>query len=147
VDKATMRRQRLELYTLPDYKPRIGRHNDYGFDPAEQANQTYTGMGADINVHDQWAVESQGPIHDRTREHLGYSDKVIIANRRLLLAALEQVERGERPLMVLDAGAAARLRGPVTLDGIGPTARWTAYWQEAEAKRRASSSWGKVAAA
>ena len=56
VDHATMRRQRLELYTLPDYKPRLGRHNDYGFDPLEQQSRTYTGMGHDINVHDQWAV-------------------------------------------------------------------------------------------
>jgi nitrite reductase/ring-hydroxylating ferredoxin subunit len=147
VDKATMRAQRLQLYTLPDYKPRIGRHNDYGFDPDEQARQTYTGMGFDINVHDQWAVESQGAIHDRTREHLGYSDKVIIANRKLLLGAIEQVARGERPLMVLDTAEAARINGPFTLDGIGPTERWSAYWQEAEAKRRASASWGKVAAA
>jgi phthalate 4,5-dioxygenase oxygenase subunit len=36
----------------------------------------------DINVHDQWAVESMGAIQDRTREHLGTSDKVIMANRR-----------------------------------------------------------------
>jgi phthalate 4,5-dioxygenase oxygenase subunit len=32
-------------------------------------------MGDDINVHDQWAVESQGAIQDRTREHLGSTDK------------------------------------------------------------------------
>ena len=32
------------------------------------------GMGEeDINVHDQWAVESMGAIQDRTREHLGTS--------------------------------------------------------------------------
>ena len=37
--------------------------------------RTYTGMGEDINVHDQWAVESQGTIQDRTREHLGLTDK------------------------------------------------------------------------
>ena len=34
-------------------------------------------MGADINVHDQWACESMGAIQDRTREHLGQSDKAI----------------------------------------------------------------------
>jgi nitrite reductase/ring-hydroxylating ferredoxin subunit len=146
VDKATMRAQRLQLYTLPDYKPRLGRHNDYGFDAGEQARQTFSGMGVDINVHDQWAVESQGAIHDRTREHLGYSDKVIIANRKLLLDAIDQVERGERPLMVLDSAQAARVRGPFALDGIGPTDGWSGYWQEAEARLRAGASWGQVAA-
>jgi phthalate 4,5-dioxygenase len=71
VDKAVMRAQRLALYELPDYRPKVGKHNNYGFDPYEQATKTYTGMGLDINVHDQWAVESPGPIQDRTREHLG----------------------------------------------------------------------------
>ena len=60
VDKDEMRRQRLELYELPDYVPRRNRHNDYGFDPHEQEHTTYTGMGADINVHDQWACELMG---------------------------------------------------------------------------------------
>jgi phenylpropionate dioxygenase-like ring-hydroxylating dioxygenase large terminal subunit len=87
VDKTRMREQRLELYELPDYMPRKNRANDYGYDPEEQRALTYTGMGTDINVHDQWAVESMGAIQDRTTEHLGASDKAIIANRRLLLAA------------------------------------------------------------
>ncbi len=36
VDKAEMRRQRLQLYELPDYRPRVHRGNDYGFDVDEQ---------------------------------------------------------------------------------------------------------------
>ena len=60
VDKDEMRRQRLQLYELPDYIPRKNKSNNYGFDPHEQEHDTYTGMGADINVHDQWACESMG---------------------------------------------------------------------------------------
>ena len=60
-------------------------------------------MGFDINVHDQWAIESQGRIQDRTREHLGTSDKAIIAYRRMLLSAIGQVANGEKPPMWLDA--------------------------------------------
>ena len=33
VDKDEMRRQRLELYELPDYVPRKNKNNNYGFDP------------------------------------------------------------------------------------------------------------------
>ena len=84
VDKDEMRRQRLELYQLPDYVPRKNKGNDYGFDAHEQEHATFTGMGADINVHDQWACESMGAIQDRTQEHLGTSDKAISAYRRLL---------------------------------------------------------------
>ncbi|MCU0775826.1 MAG: aromatic ring-hydroxylating dioxygenase subunit alpha, partial [Ideonella sp.] len=33
LDKAAMREQRLRGATLPDYLPRKGRHNDWGYDP------------------------------------------------------------------------------------------------------------------
>jgi hypothetical protein len=107
VNKDEMRRQRLELYELPDYRPRKNKDNDYGFDPHEQEHDTFTGMGADINVHDQWACESMGPIQDRTQEHLGTSDKAIAAYRRLLRQALESNGKGETPMMVLKPVAPA----------------------------------------
>ena len=141
VDKQAMRDQRLQLYTLPDYKPRVGKANDYGFNPDEQLTATYTGMGNDINVHDQWAVESPGPIQDRTREHLGTTDKGIIAYRKLLVEAIEKNSAGEKPLMVLDESAAGELTGPPSIDGIGPTGTWNDYWQEADMKRRRASTW------
>jgi hypothetical protein len=141
VDKDEMRRQRLELYQLPDYAPRKNKSNDYGFDPHEQAHDTFTGMGADINVHDQWACESMGPIADRTREHLGQSDKAISAYRRSLRAAIDAVGNGGAPPMVLDASAAENLTGPAAIDGIGPTDGWQAYWRATDATRRKASSW------
>jgi hypothetical protein len=141
VDKDEMRRQRLQLYELPDYVPRKNKSNDYGFDPHEQAHDTYTGMGADINVHDQWACESMGAIQDRTTEHLGSSDKAIIAYRKLLRAAIDDAANGGRPLMVLDAQAAASLTGPAAIDGIGPTGDWQGYWQRTDASMRKAASW------
>ena len=98
-------------------------------------------MGDDINVHDQWAVESQGPIQDRTREHLGASDKAIAAYRRILIDAIERAAAGERPLMVLDEAAAERIRGPITLDGIAPSRALESYWRDFDARRRQGSVW------
>lgn len=141
VDKDEMRRQRLELYELPDYVPRKNKSNDYGFDPHEQEHATYTGMGADINVHDQWAVESMGPIQDRTREHLGQSDKAIVAYRRMLRRAIDDAASGTSPLMVLDAARAAAITGPAAIDGIGPTDTWQAYWRSTDEKRRKAAAW------
>jgi hypothetical protein len=141
VDKDEMRRQRLELYQLPDYVPRKNKSNDYGFDAHEQAHRTYTGMGADINVHDQWACESMGAIQDRTNEHLGTSDKAIVAYRRLLRQAIEEVRKGGRPLMALDAAQAAKIDGPACVDGIGPADDWQGYWQRVEAARRKTKTW------
>ncbi len=141
VDHQQMRDQRLELYELPDYKPRIGRHNSYGYNAAEQATKTFTGMGFDINVHDQWAIESQGRIQDRTREHLGTSDKAISAYRRLLRQAIEDYRQGKAPLMAIDGGKAAALKGPACVDGIGPAADWQGYWQRTDQERQATKSW------
>jgi len=140
VDKDAMRAQRLELYELPDYKPRKNKSNDYGFDPHEQRDETFTGMGEDINVHDQWAVESMGAIQDRTREHLGQSDKAIVAYRRLLRQAIETAASGQRPLM-LEPGKADAITGPATMDGIGPSADWEQYWKDVDLKRRRNAPW------
>jgi len=147
VDKTAMRAQRLELYELPDYVPRKNKSNHWGYDPAEQRRVTYTGMGYDINVHDQWAVESQGCIHDRTRETLGTTDKAIGANRRMLLKAMAEVEQGVRPMMVLDAPAAGRIRGPATVDGITETSKIEDYWRHYDRTRRAAAPWASIQAA
>jgi len=142
LDKAAMRAQRLACVTLPDFAPKNGRHNDWGFNPEEQRTRTYLGMGEDdINLHDQWAVESMGAIQDRTKEHLGSSDKVIMANRRTLVKAIETVRAGGRPPMVLSAEEAAALTGPDTIDCIAPAERWEAFWTDAAAAKRAGAEW------
>ena len=141
VNRDEMRRQRLELYELPDYVPRKNKSNDYGFDPHEQEEETFTGMGTDINVHDQWACESMGPIQDRSKEHLGQSDKAISAYRRILRGAIDEAGRGGKPLMVLDPAAAAKITGPAAIDGIGPSEGWQVYWQKTDEARRQASSW------
>ena len=141
VDKDTMRSQRLKTYPAPDYRPIFGRANGWGFNPEEQRSKTFTGMGFDINIHDQFACESQGPIQDRTRENLGSTDKGIVLYRRILLDAIRKNEAGEKPLMVLDQQKAVALKGPVTVDGIGPADRMDEYWKECDAERRRRSAW------
>jgi phthalate 4,5-dioxygenase len=141
VDRATMRRQRLELYELPDYRPRRNRANNWGFDPDEQRRETFTGMGHDINVHDQWAIESQGRIQDRTREHLGTSDRAIIEYRRLLTEAIDRHKEGAALPARPDAATAASLRGPAVADGVGPADGWERYWQDNDDRRRAAAPW------
>ena len=101
-------------------------------------------MGNDINVHDQWAVESQGPIQDRTREHLGTTDKGIIAYRRMLVKAIESTIAGERAPMVIDAVQASTFAGPPSIDGIGETGNTEGYWQSADRERRIKSDWASA---
>jgi hypothetical protein len=135
VDKQTMRAQRLKTYPAPDYKPIYSRHNSWGFNAEEQKLQTFTGMGFDINIHDQWACESQGRIQDRTRENLGTTDKGIALYRRLLLDAIRKNEAGQQPEMPLE------VVGPPAIDGIGPTGRIDEYWRQCDAERRRNAAW------
>jgi hypothetical protein len=142
VDKDTMRAQRLKTYPAPDYKPIFSRENAWGFSADEQRSRTFTGMGFDINIHDQWACESQGRIQDRTKEHLGSTDKGIVLYRRILLDAIRKNQAGEKPPMVLDAQGAREITGPPAVDGIGPSDRLEQYWQDFDANRRKKSAWG-----
>ncbi|MGB7303333.1 MAG: Rieske 2Fe-2S domain-containing protein [Burkholderiaceae bacterium] len=142
VDKDAMRNQRLSAVSLPDYIPKSGRHNNWGFSAEEQTSRTYLGMGEDdINVHDQWACESMGPIQDRTREHLGTSDVAIMANRRNLLKAIEAVAAGGLPPGVAQSDIAATRVGPDTVDGIAPADGWECWWQHAVQNKRDSAPW------
>ncbi|MFP6746386.1 MAG: aromatic ring-hydroxylating dioxygenase subunit alpha [Alphaproteobacteria bacterium] len=142
VDKATMRAQRLAEHTLPGYVPKRNVANDYGFDRREQETLTYTGMGTDINVHDQWACESQGTIRDRSREHLASSDKAITAHRRMLMRAVKKIQNGGTDLRgFLSATPAAEIVGPVAVDAIGATGRHGDVWRDADAERRAVCPW------
>lgn len=142
LDRETMRTQRMAHMSLPDYVPKKGRHNDWGFDPEEQRTRTFLGLGEDdINLHDQWAVESMGAIQDRTREHLGTTDKVIMAHRRVLLAAIETVRAGGTPPMALTPEQAASLHGPDTVDCIAPAERWQAFWCETAQTKRDRAAW------
>ena len=141
VDKEAMRAQRLKLYSLPNYTSRLNRHNDWGFDPDTQKTKTYTGMGDDINVHDQWAVESPGPIFDRSKETLGISDKVIAKYRKVLREILgKNGDSGERSPFWPSADKFSS-GGPLTVDTIAPSKDWQNHAAAFDKERRQASPW------
>lgn len=137
VDKVTMREQRLKEHRLPDYAPLKSRANNYGYNPDEQDTLTYTGMGLDINVHDQWAVESMGAIQDRRQEHLGKSDAAIIRNRKLLRKAIAE----DAAPFAYDDNAAANAMGPRSIDVIARNDEWRDTWHKRDDDRRATCPW------
>ena len=142
VDKQMMREQRLKEHRLPDYAPIKNKRNQYGYNPDEQSSLTYTGMGMDINVHDQWAVESPGPIQDRTKEHLGKTDIGISLNRRKLRDAISQLKEGnETALPMRDGMDVTALTGPLSNDAIASTENWEEASQQVDAQRRIDCPW------
>jgi phenylpropionate dioxygenase-like ring-hydroxylating dioxygenase large terminal subunit len=138
VNKDLMWEQRIKEHRLPDFAPKHGAHDNYGYDPDEQAGETYTGMGLDINVHDQWAVESMGAIQDRRHEHLGKTDVGIIRNRRILRDAIENGPR------LMQNGATKEITGPVSVDAIGMDDDWQAIYRARDDERRAACDWAQA---
>jgi phthalate 4,5-dioxygenase oxygenase subunit len=70
--------------------------NDYFIDRQLQKNQTFTGIEG-INTQDMALQEGMGRVCDRSKEHLGTSDRAIIATRQLLMEAMDTVENGGDP--------------------------------------------------
>ena len=99
LDKDALRNNRAENVSLEDLRHTRREENRYLQDRDEQKrNESFTGMGRYFAAHDVFAIESQGTIQDRTEEHLGSTDKVIIEVRRALFKAIKQMEdTGEAP--------------------------------------------------
>ena len=70
--------------------------NDYGIDRDVQRTQSFTGIDG-IHLQDQAITESMGPIVDRSQEHLGTSDAMIIRTRRRLMRAALDLRAGVTP--------------------------------------------------
>jgi hypothetical protein len=63
--------------------------NDYLIDREAQSSwKSYTGIPG-VRQQDMAVTDSMGPIMDRTQEHLGTTDVLIILTRRRLIAAAE----------------------------------------------------------
>ena len=122
---------------LADYRPVRTARNRYGQDRNEQKTRSYTGMGPFFPGHDLYATESQGPIQDRTREHLVSSDKAIVAARKQLLKAIKDVQEGRDAQHVIRDPSQNRLPHLVVLSELLPTSTdWKVYTQKAETEAR-----------
>src|SRR6266545_1083424 len=73
-------------------KPFAVRHEQVRYDDFGLA------VGDAVIPQDEMAWIGQGPISDRTREHLVTSDKGVILYHNLILENIEKVERGEDPM-------------------------------------------------
>ena len=89
--------------------------NDYKIDrEAQRKNEIYTGITG-ISLQDQAVTESMGAIGDRSQEHLGTSDSMIIKTRRRVINAARSLQEGV-PAPGVDNPEAYRVRsGEVVL--------------------------------
>jgi nitrite reductase/ring-hydroxylating ferredoxin subunit len=98
-------RRGQEQFWDPDngYKKVRNIQNHYLQDRELQKNVNFTGMGPNFIIHDACATETMGPIYDRSKEHLGASDKAVISVRNYLLRTARAFANGaEPPNLILD---------------------------------------------
>ncbi len=90
--------------------------NDFLMDREKQRrNEVYSGVTGTV-LQDQMITESEGKIYDRTTEHLGTSDVMIIhLRRRMLAAARALADQGITPPGVDDPDVYAVKSGGVIL--------------------------------
>jgi phthalate 4,5-dioxygenase len=104
----------------PAFKSSRTAENGYLQDREEMQTATYTGLGRNPFDHDKYAVESQGRIVDRSKEHLSTTDKAIVQMRRQMLKAVDDVLAGRDPLFVEREGQPDALQTMVTISATLP---------------------------
>jgi nitrite reductase/ring-hydroxylating ferredoxin subunit len=99
----------LEGY-LPDTSDWMGRwrqvankENDYQRDYEAELTKRFSGIPS-INLQDSGIQESMGPIINRTKEHLGGTDAMIIQMRRRMIRSAQALEQGAVPAEIDNPG-------------------------------------------
>ena len=91
-------RKSLRSWIGADYRRIRNLGNNYLQNRELQRTASYTGIEAfNPAEQDGCATESMGAIWNRSKEHLGYSDKTIIALRKMLLRTVSDVAEGKEP--------------------------------------------------
>src|SRR5439155_701353 len=95
IDQRAAARARADA--TPDYHMLKNKSNRYLQNREEMKATSFIGMGMAFQVHDTCATEGAGPIQDRTQEHLAPGDIAIVTARKVLMAAIQDVQEGRDP--------------------------------------------------
>ena len=88
---------------LTRYYTKANLHNDYFLDYELQRKELVIGIPFLGNLQDRAMTETMGTIYDRTQEHLGTTDAMVILVRRILITAARDLrEQGVVPANVED---------------------------------------------
>lgn len=135
LDKEMMRRNRADM--TPDYKPTRNRANRYRQDRETMRAECYIGIGFNFQIHDLCVTEGMGPIQDRTQEHLVSSDRGIVAQRKVLLKAIKDVQEGRDPAHVIRDPKLNRFPHMVVYSAVVPASTsWKDYCEQLVAEAR-----------
>lgn len=114
----------------PDYRLLRNGKNRYLQDREEMKTATYSGIGPSNYPQDACVTDGEGPIQDRTQEHLGYSDRGIVAARQLMLRAIRMVQEGQDPPHVIRDSRVNQFSHMVSRSDLIPAGTdWKEHWK------------------
>ncbi|HTE83709.1 MAG TPA: Rieske 2Fe-2S domain-containing protein, partial [Dehalococcoidia bacterium] len=79
------------------YYTKANLQNDFNIDYEAQKTRAVSGIPFAGNLQDRAMTETMGTIYDRSQEHLGTSDAMVIQVRRALLAAARALQEDGAP--------------------------------------------------
>ena len=142
LDQDLRRKSRFEV--TPDYALSRNAANRYRQNRDSMKTETFTGLGPNFQAHDAFATESQGAVQDRTAEHLVSSDKAIVAARKLLLNAIEDVRQERDPRHVVRDPESNRFPHLIVQSEVVPASTdWKEYAKKLERENREKISAGR----
>jgi phenylpropionate dioxygenase-like ring-hydroxylating dioxygenase large terminal subunit len=92
------------------YHTAANKTNDYAINYDIQKTANMSGIPRGGNLQDRAMTETMGVIYDRTREHLGTSDRMIIAVRQRLMSAARDFQEDGTPPDHVDDTKLYRIR-------------------------------------
>jgi phenylpropionate dioxygenase-like ring-hydroxylating dioxygenase large terminal subunit len=117
------------------YMTKRNADNRYLQDRKEMQTVTFAGLGFNFQAHDQYATESQRPIADRSKEHLGTTDRAISLARQQLLQGVRDVQEGREPRLVSrDPSSNPLAEMVVRADRLPRSVDWRTYWRDTIAR-------------
>jgi hypothetical protein len=78
------------------FRAAVNPRNNWLIDRDMQRHENFTGIQG-VNAQDRAVQEAMGPIVNRSKEHLGQTDRAVIMTRRMLLKAIDTVADGGTP--------------------------------------------------
>ena len=112
------------------YHTAANKTNDYAINYDIQKTANMSGIPRGGNLQDRAMTETMGVIYDRTREHLGTSDRMIIAVRQRLMSAARDFQEDGTPPAHVDDTKLYRIRSASAILPEG------ANWQEETRENR-----------
>ena len=123
-----------------DYRLIRDPRNNYLQDRESMKTGNFSGLGTVNICQDAAMVQSPGAIQDRAEEHLGTTDKAIIANRRALTKAIQAVQAGNEPPHVIRDASKNRLNQLRVISEIIPSSvDWRSCCTEEKSSVRPAS--------